>query len=43
MVHDDRLWFDRLRCVPIAFSGIKPTREHGFKPPLPDRLLPGFT
>jgi hypothetical protein len=42
VMHDGRLRFSGLRCVPLAFGIIKPTREHGFKPPLPNRLLPGF-
>jgi hypothetical protein len=39
MMRDHRLWFRRLRRVPLRFSLIKLGGQRQLKPPLPDGLF----
>jgi hypothetical protein len=39
MMRDHRLWFRRLRCVPICFGFIQLAWQRQLKPPFPDGLL----
>jgi len=39
VMHDGRLRFSGLRCVPLCFSLVKLGRQRQLKPPLTDGLL----